>query len=354
MNAVTRTTQIKLAFIAFLMPSAMYAHHSTLGFFDASNRVEIQGVLADVTWRSPHTVFELEVVDEQGQTVQWHIESGALAVLRAQGLTSEILKVGDRVSILGDSSLRGRPEMFARNMLLANGEEVMLTLGASPWFSTREDVVLRAGNFDADTIANARAEADGIFRVWSQVEADLTVNRARPFAEGKLDEFPYTEQGRQIRERWNPTAEFILGCTDWQMPRLMNNPLPMQFVQQGDNILLRFEEDDNERLIHMGPESSAAAPPPSLMGYSRGHWEGTTLVVATSHLLASTHELPLSSEASLMERFTPSSDGNRLDYEAVLSDPVMLTSPVTQTNTWLWRPEITVNRYACEQEQIID
>jgi Family of unknown function (DUF6152) len=354
MTAITRNTFKTLALLVLLTPLVTQAHHSTLGFFDFNNKVEIQGVVRDVTWRNPHTVFELDVVNEQGQTVQWHIESGALAVLRAQGLTSEILKVGDRVSILGDSSLRGRPEMFARNVLLASGEEVMLTLGASPWFSTRANVAMREGSFDEAAIAKARAEANGIFRVWSQVEADLSVNRARPFADGNLDAFPFTEQGRQLRAQWNPSAEFILSCTEWQMPRLMNNPLPIQFVQQGENILLRFEEDDNERLIHMSPNSAAANQPASLLGYSSGHWEGTTLVVATSRLLESNHELPISGEASLVERFTPSADGNQLDYEAVLTDPVMLTTTVTQTNTWLWRPEITINRYACEEEQTID
>jgi hypothetical protein len=354
MTAITRNTLNMLAVWALLTPLVAFAHHSTLGFFDINNKIEIHGVLADVTWRNPHTVFELDVVNEQGETVQWHIESGALAVLRAQGLTSEILKVGDRVSILGDRSLRGRPEMFARNILLASGEEVMLTLGARPWFSTRDNVALRAGSFDADAIATARAEANGIFRVWSRVKADLTTNNIAPFADRSLDRFPYTEQGRQVRERWNPTAEFILGCTDWQMPRLMNNPLPIQFVQQGENILLVFEEDDNERLIHMSPDSSPADEPASLMGYSSGHWEGTTLVIATTRLLESSHELPLSGEASLVERFTTSADGNQLDYEAVLTDPVILTSPVTQAGSWVWRPEITINRYACQQEQIIN
>jgi hypothetical protein len=354
MSPASRNSLTTLVFGVLLMPLLANAHHSTLGFFDSANKTEIHGILTDVIWRNPHTVFELDVVNEQGETEQWHVESGALAVLRAQGMTSEILKVGDRVSILGDRSLRGRPEMFARNILLASGEEVMLTLGASPWFSTRSEAALRAGSFDAETIARARAEANGIFRVWSRVGADLAIIGTAPFSTRSVADFPYTEEGRRVREAWNPRADFILGCTNWQMPRLMNNPLPIQFIHQGENILLRFEEDDNERLVYMSPASSAADQPASLLGYSAGHWEGATLVVATSNLVESSYELPISREASLLERFTPSADGNRLDYEIVLTDPVMLTSPVTQTNSWFWRPEVTINRYACEQEQSIN
>jgi hypothetical protein len=125
--------KLNTTMVILLYPSILLAHHSTAGFFDRDTKIEITGVITNVIWRNPHTVFELDVMNEQGEVTEWHVESGALAVLRAQGLTSEILSVGDQVSILGDRSLRNRPEMFARNILLGNGQEVMLTLGAQHW-----------------------------------------------------------------------------------------------------------------------------------------------------------------------------------------------------------------------------
>jgi hypothetical protein len=41
-------------------------------------------------------------------------------------------------------------------------------------------------------------------------------------------------------------------------------------------------------------------------------------------------------------------------YEITVVDPVMLTEPLRQARAWLWRPEIQVQRYACEEEQRID
>lgn len=83
MTTNTRNNWSLLALLVVLTPPVAHAHHSTLGFFDVNNKVEIEGVLTDVTWRNPHTVFELDVVNDQGETVQWHVESGALGVLRA-------------------------------------------------------------------------------------------------------------------------------------------------------------------------------------------------------------------------------------------------------------------------------
>ena len=68
----------------------------------------------------------------------------------------------------------------------------------------------------------------------------------------------------------------------------MYNPLPMEFLRQGDDILLRFEEDDNERLIHMNADPGSGRDPDvhTLLGHSTGYWEGDTLVIATKNLEA--------------------------------------------------------------------
>jgi hypothetical protein len=336
-------------------PSISTAHHSSAGFFNRNSKVEIEGLVAGIQWRNPHTVFEIDVQDESGETVRWHVESGALGVLRAQGLTSDFVKEGDRVSILGDESLRGRPEMFARNILLANGKEVLLTLGARPYFSKRDTSVATAtGSFDESATAKARASADGIFRVWSSIRQDLAVDPGNAiFAAGQLDAYPYTARGRQLRAQWNAAAEFILGCTKWTMPRLMSNPLPMEFVRQGRDIAMNFEEDDNRRVVHMDAAMPAQVEP-SRMGYSVGHWEGESLVVDTRFIAESSYEFPVSSKAQVREVFTPTADGTELRYEIRHTDSVMLTEPIAHQRRWFWRPEIQVQHYACEEEQRIE
>ena len=346
---------LSLAFLLLAATPDSSAHHSTAGFFDRDSQVEIEGMVAHIQWRNPHTVFEIDVQDDSGETVRWHVESGALGVLRAQGLTSDFVREGDRVSILGDESLRGRPEMFARNILLANGEEILLTLGARPYFSEKDAAVAVAnGSFDGEVAAEARASADGIFRVWSSIPQDLARDPDNSVFTGRqIAAYPYTTRGRQIRDQWDPGAEFILGCTEWSMPRLMNNPLPFEFVRQGEDIVINFEEDDNQRVVHMNAAMPAAVQP-SRMGYSIGHWDEESLVVNTRFIAESSYEFPVSSEAELLEVFTPDADGAELHYEIRHTDPVMLTEAVRHERTWFWRPEIRVEHYGCEEEQRIE
>ena len=348
----TKITAVFIGIILLMLPSLSSAHHSTAGFFDSASKIEIAGVITDIHWRNPHTIFELDVQNEDGSVTGWSVESGALSVLRAQGLTSEVVDVGDFVKILGDKSLRNRPETFARNMLVPSGAEVLLTLGAQEHFSNSGSTGLMRGDYDEDLIAEARSNAEGIFRVWSRIGDDASFMRPI-FGTNAVARLPFTEQGNEIFDRWDPSAEFILGCTDWNMPRLMGNPLPMEFVREGENILIRFEESDSRRTIHMNPGLDTAPRGHSLMGYSVGHWEDDTLVVQTSHILDYSYQMPVSRQISLLEKFAASEDGTVLNYEIVVTDPVMLTESVTKNTTWNWRPEIEINSYACEQEQEI-
>lgn len=330
--------------------SASIAHHSTAGFFDSSKKIEIAGVVTRIQWRNPHTIFEIDVADAQNEITKWTVESGSLSILRSQGLSGEMLQVGDFVKVLGNESVRNRPETFAQNMLLPGGEEVLLTLGAREYFSTAPGVVRLVGSYDEELVAEARNNADGIFRVWSRIGSDL---RFKPpiFNGNTVRNLPYTEKGREVYESWDPSAEFILGCTNWNMPRLMGNPQPMEFVREGENILIRLEEGDSQRIVHMNPGTSPEPGEHSLMGYSVGRWDGDALIVETNMISESSHVMPVSNQISLLEKFEASADGTALNYEITVTDPIMLTASVTKTMTWDWRPEIQVDAYACDEEQ---
>jgi hypothetical protein len=84
----------------------------------------------------------------------------------------------------------------------------------------------------------------------------------------------------------------------------------MEFVDRGTTILLRMEEYDSVRVIHMNDRAKVDAQPKTLFGYSTGHWEGGTLVVKTSRIkwnFFDPYGVPLGSSASIVEHFTPTS-----------------------------------------------
>ena len=340
-----------LAILGF--PSAVLSHHSVAGFFDPTQTRELEGVITSTVWRNPHTVFELEVPDDSGSVTTWRIETGALGVLRARGLDRNFLHVGDQVKIMGDVSLRGRSEIFARNLLLSNGREVMLTVGSRPYFSSQGEGELLESVYDDETVAAARRSAHGIFRVWSTNIEELPPSGARMFD----GDYPLTASASAKRAEWDPGNEVLLGCTEWNMPRLMANPLPMAFVDEGNVIRLKFEEDDNERLIYMAGTQDVGPDERTLLGHSTGRWDGETLVVETTGIQAGViddHGTPFSAQIHLLERFSVSEDGSRLEYQIAISDPESFLETVSAERYWIWRPEIVVGRYACEEEQALE
>jgi hypothetical protein len=330
--------------------STALAHHSVAGFFDASKVVEIEGTVTAAIWRNPHTVFEIDVPGPSGESTSWRIETGALSVFRARGLDHEFLRVGDHVKVAGDASLRDRYEIFARNLLLSDGEEVMLTVGSKPYFSRQGEAELIESVYDDALVAAARRNADGIFRVWS-----TNIEEFPPSGLAMFDrDYALSPEAEAERASWNPGDEVLLGCTEWNMPRLMANPLPIEFVREGDRIRMRFEEDDNERMIHMVPESAGHTEEHSLLGYSTGRWDGDSLIVETTNIKAGRLDdsgTPFSADIRLLERFTPSADGARLDYRIDVTDPNSFVEPFEARRYWVWRPEISVQSYACEQAQ---
>ena len=102
---------------------AALAHHSSIGIYDTTRLIEVEGVVTSVLWRNPHPAYTLAVEDENGETVEWRIEAGSISTLRVLGIDRDFIAVGDRVTLAGEPSMRGRPELFARNMLLADGRE---------------------------------------------------------------------------------------------------------------------------------------------------------------------------------------------------------------------------------------
>ena len=87
-------------------------------------------------------------------------------------------------------------------------------------------------------------------------------------------------------------------------------------------------------------------------GDSRGHWEGTTLVVDTTNFIDAKKDR-LHSNGNLLhviERFTRV-DANRINYKATVEEPTTFTKPWT-LELPLWRePEGTVGifEYACHE-----
>jgi hypothetical protein len=322
------------------------AHHSFFGRFDTQRLVELEGEVTEVLWRNPHAYFSV-----RADGVVWEIETSSLTVLKRLGIAEGTIRVGDRVRIAANPAAGSKKEMYARHVLLPDGRELLLNVGLKPrWTGSDraigDESLLMARQGDA-----SRPDL-GLFRVWSHTR---TIPRLFPEvtdAAVDINAYPLTAAARAQLAQFdrttdNPTAN----CVPKGMPTIMEAPYPIEFVRQDNgDILLKLEEYDLTRYIYMNPGVTRELTAPGPLGDSVGRWDETALVVRTTRIswpFFSQLGNRQSPEVEIVERFTPTTDGSRLDYEMTVTDAKTFTRPVVLRQHWLWLPSVTLLPYEC-------
>lgn len=333
-----------------LGPIAAMAHHSFAATFDVGVVNELEGEVTSIRWSNPHVLFTLNGTDEQGREMTWEIESHSLSIMRRMEISGDALRVGDQVRVAGHPARRIDNAMFVLHALLPSGQEIVF----DPWGSPRwSDNVGTTAVWQASR-DDAQAQDNGIFRVWSTSLSDPDAWLFPEILDPSLiRNYPLTAAALSSAQAFDPVTDLpILDCAAKGMPTIMEQPYPMEFVDQGDTILLRLEEYDTVRTIHMDRSAAPAGQPLTNLGYSTGRWEDESLVVTTTHTswrFFDSVGIPLSEAAVLVERFTPSEDGSRLNLSMTVTDPATFTEPATISKTWLALPGARIEPYQCER-----
>jgi hypothetical protein len=118
---------------------------------------------------------------------------------------------------------------------------------------------------------------------------------------------------------------------------------PWRILQGRGYVLFMYEVDHEFRYVPLTGSPHPGKDVKLWMGASRGHWEGTTLVIETANLNDSTRFDVVgdfhSDEMRLTERFT-FADKDTLLYRATIDDPKVYTRPWTIALTNKRPPEI--------------
>jgi len=325
------------------------AHHS-FAKFDRQRSIELEGELAEVRWQNPHVQFTLRGRGADGQVQTWVLETNSPGILRRAGIGPDLVAVGDHVKVAGNPAVDGSLELNATNMLLTDGRELQLAPNAPLRFANRG--VGDGGAWGVTEGDKTRPEL-GIFRVWSSTFANAPVLFTDSFKPGfTVLNYPLTPAARRAVEAFDAVAgsrRLANNCTPKGMPWIMEQPYDLAFERDGNDILLKLEEFDVVRRIRLDWQGDRAAQPFTPHGFSTGVWAERTLVVTTTNLNSPNFkfEIPQSNEAEIVERFTTSADGAKLDYEIVVNDPITFTAPVRMAKYWISLPNQALDAYNC-------
>ena len=344
MNRHHRLASAIVAGMLAAVPFSATAHHS-MSEFNRDVVTEVEGVVSRVSWKNPHILLEVTSTDRNGVKSVWHLEGGAVSAQRRRGLTGDRLAVGDKVRVAGWPSTRRDRYLQVNHVLLPDGVELLVGGVREPRWSGRSRWRC-SGCRDQETRRCLGRQP--------YFESGARVLGAWFFA-GRSN-YQLTRSAAAAAAKWDDiTDNPLTRCVAPGMPALMGNPYPMEFVQVGRDIELRFEEFDALRKIHMGEGvARPAAVPLSPLGYSVGRWDGKTLVVDTSRInwpYFDRSGAPQTQNVTINERFTVVPDGSRLNYVMTVNEPASLVKPFVWNAYFVWNPGEAINRYECTLEE---
>ena len=316
------------------LPIVTSGHHSQAEY-DRSVLQELEGEVLRVMWRNPHIRFTLRRENEDGEEEIWDLHGSDVNGLDRRNVPHDLVRVGDVIRVSGSPSTRRERRLSVTNLLAASGTEIMISPTADPLWSAT--VIGRSSVFDTSV---AVTERRAIFRAWSGVGVRVEETR----------HFPVTAAAIAARSAWDPEDNFAIRCEPEGMPRIMTNPHPFEFVDQGTRIALRSELYDLTRTIRMDEAAVPDDQPATPLGYSVGRWESNTLVVTTTRVNWPYFDnigTPQSEAVEYIERFTLSEDQSRLDYRLTITDPATFTEPAIYERYWLALGE-NLQHYDCQ------
>jgi hypothetical protein len=169
---------------------------------------------------------------------------------------------------------------------------------------------------------------------------------------------PLTEAGRAAyaanapkvaATKVNPAGMDMAACIPFGPTRLLEQPYPLNIQQKGKMVLLNWEHNHVWELVYLGEKDNPDADP-SYAGYSVGHWEGSTLVVDTTHFNDATFlddtGLPHSDDLKVERRIRKLAGGKGLQIQATVTDPAMYSRPWTVSVT-LPETKGEIEEYVC-------
>lgn len=318
-----------LAAVALFAASFAVAHHSVA--FYSTDKIELAGEITTIRWQNPHIQFALEAVGADGAAKVWRLESSSIFLREKDGVTRDLFRVGDAVKVYGRPSPHDAAALLVTNMLLPDGREAPLWPNTQPHFVGMDRWITTE-----PALVDAARDNRGIFRVW------------RP-SQVSLDALPYTEAAVASRRSFDMLAA-ARRCGPEGMSRIMMTLFPYEFVDRGNELLVRTELYDTERVVHM----DRAAPPPgephSVLGYSVGAWRDGVLEIHTSLVNWPYFDqigTPLSENVQVVERYELSDDQTRLDVEITITDPATFKEPAVVRSAWFAYGD-QLRRYDCQ------
>ena len=334
---------------ALLLPSLAFAHHSHSSLSRDDTRL-MTGVVTEYLWRSPHVYIKANILNAQGEIVEYTMEMGNPMAMQKAGWNADTWSTGDRITWEGrHDSDPNRAYMGLNWAERQDGTRLYDAAGAQIAYLQEKGLAVPAYLTDEQPIVAAAALGEGF---WSRTGPGGSrfsniygPEKAMdwPLTQTALDQVAvFTEADNPITDcvfNGPPRSIYSLGLWQWSQP-------------DADTSLIDRDLWPEPRVIHLNGTGEMGAP--SRYGFSVGHFDGKDLVVETTNFIEDNWGLywgiDSSSQKTLTERYSLADDGMMITVEFTVTDPVYLTEPLTLTHQWAKQPDGQLTKAECSVE----
>jgi hypothetical protein len=335
-----RLSRVSAALALLLSCAGAQAHHSRAHFL-LDEKIEIEGTVTELSWRSPHIYMEVEALDADGRAQSWTLEGHSIPGSLSVGWKQDSVKAGDRVLVVAHPN-RDSSKTFA--MLYS----ATLTDGRTFYAYS-----IPAG-VDVEGVESRRPTApsqdfSGTWRYPVPVRVATIESYRAP------TEWPLTPLGRAQAEQFDINDDPQLDCVPMGVPRLILSTYSHRWRRFADRIEIEKERTPQLRRIYLDGRAMPAAFEPNELGFSIGHFEDDgTLVVETRGFAptpwGNSRGLDSSAQKRVVERYRLGADGYTMSVSYTIDDPVYLTEPVTVTGEYQKSSDFAFVPETCDAE----
>lgn len=331
------TTRL-LASLLLALPLIANAHHSRAPFL-LDETFEVEGVVTEVAWRSPHIYLVVDVPDAEGGMTQWTFEGHSIAGLMRFGWQQDTFEPGDRVVVVANPNRD--PE--TRFGLLDN---VTGTDGKA-YYSFR--IPHEAGGNPPRVPIAGSVDFSG---AWNRKG---TLRQALVGGFGPPQGYPVNARGQALIDAFDANDSPSFDCLSTGVPSITLSPYTHRWIREDDRIVIEKDQSQEVRVIHLNASDAPEDREPDVLGYSIGRFEGDDVLIVETTGFTPTRwgiarGLDSSAAKKVIERFELAADGYEMNVTITVEDPEFLAEPYIRTGGYNKVPDHAFSSVACDLE----
>jgi hypothetical protein len=109
--------------LGVLAGGPVLAHHS-FAPYESTLQIKLSGVVTEFRWVNPHVYIEIDAADEKtGEKRHWLVEGASTSILNRAGWKFNMIKPGDRITVIVSPLRNGEPAALLKQITLADGRK---------------------------------------------------------------------------------------------------------------------------------------------------------------------------------------------------------------------------------------